>query len=93
MATWRSMFSITTVPLSTRMPIASAKPPSVMVLSVCPVRSMNSTAVMIDSGMAARMIRDRRTLPRNRMMTSAVRAAAMQALSNTLLSAALTNTD
>ncbi len=38
MATWRSMFSITTVPLSTRMPIASAKPPSVMVFSVWPVR-------------------------------------------------------
>src|ERR1700728_4635889 len=33
-ATWRSMFSMTTVPLSTRMPIASAKPPSVIVFSV-----------------------------------------------------------
>ena len=34
--TWRSMFSITTVPLSTRMPTASAKPPSVIVFNVCP---------------------------------------------------------
>ena len=30
----RSMFSMTTVPLSTRIPTASAKPPSVIVLSV-----------------------------------------------------------
>ena len=40
-STWRSMFSITTVPLSTRMPTASAKPPSVMVLSVCPPTYMH----------------------------------------------------
>ncbi len=93
MATCRSMFSITTVPLSTRMPIANAKPPRVMVFSVWPVTSMNSTAVMIDSGIAARMIKDRRMLPRNRMITSAVKPAARQALKATLLSAALTNTD
>ncbi len=93
MATCRSMFSITTVPLSTRIPIAKAKPPRVMVFSVWPVTSMKSTAVTIDSGIAARMIRDRRMLPRNRMITSAVNAAAMQALKATLLSAALTNID
>ena len=34
--TCRSMFSMTTVALSTRMPTASANPPSVMVLSVWP---------------------------------------------------------
>jgi len=39
------------------------------------------------------MINDSRTLPRNRMMTSAVKAAAMQALKTTLCSAAFTNTD
>ena len=87
------MFSITTVPLSTSMPIASAKPPSVMVFKVWPASLMNSTAVMMDKGIAARMISDRRMLPRNRMMTSAVSPAAMQALNSTLLSAALTNTD
>ena len=54
---------------------------------------MNSTAVMIDSGMAARMMSDSRKLPRNMMMTSAVSPAAMQALISTLLSAALTKTD
>ena len=82
------MFSMTTVLLSTRMPIASAKPPRVIVLSVCPVSLMNSTAVMIDSGIAASTIGERRKLPRNRMMTSAVKPAAMAALSSTLRSAA-----
>src|ERR1700722_8915073 len=92
-ATWRSMFSMTTVPLSTRIPIANANPPKVMVFSVCPVRLMNKTAVMMDNGIAARMITDRRTLPRNMMITSAVRPAAMQALRSTLFSAPFTNTD
>jgi hypothetical protein len=36
--TCRSMFSITTVELSTRIPTAKAKPPSVMVLRVWPRR-------------------------------------------------------
>ena len=53
----------------------------------------HNTALMMDKGMAARMISDRRTLPRKRMMTSAVSAAAMPALNSTLSSAALTNTD
>ena len=87
------MFSMTTVPLSTRIPIASANPPKVIVFSVCPARLMNSTAVMIDSGIAARMIKDSLTLPRNKMMTIAVSAAAIHALISTLFSAALTNTD
>ena len=87
------MFSITTVPLSTKMPIASAKPPNVMVFKVWPVNLMNSTAVMIDNGIAARMISASRTLPRNRMMTNAVNAAAMPALIRTLFRAALTNSD
>jgi len=87
------MFSITTVPLSTRMPMARAKPPKVMVFSVWPVNLMNNTAVTIDSGMAASMMIDKRILPKKRMITSAVSTAAMAALSNTLLSAALTNTD
>ncbi len=54
---------------------------------------MNSTAVMIDRGIAARMMSESRMLPRNRMITSAVSAAAMVALSSTLSRAALTNTD
>ena len=50
------MFSMTTVPLSTRIPTASAKPPSVMVLSVWPPAPITITAVMIDNGIAARII-------------------------------------
>ena len=84
---------MTTVPLSTRIPIARANPPSVKVLSVCPATFMNSTAVMMESGMDARMITDSRTLPRNMMMTRAVNPAAMHALKTTLLSAAFTNSD
>ena len=59
----RSMFSITTVPLSTRMPTASAKPPSVIVFSVWPPMYITSTAVTIDSGIAARMMSVSRQLP------------------------------
>ncbi len=91
--TWRSMFSITTVPLSTRMPTASAKPPSVIVLSVCPPMYMTSTAVMIESGIDARMISVSRQLPRNSRIISAVRPAAMRPPIMTLLSAALTKID
>ena len=72
------MFSITTVPLSTRMPTASAKPPSVMVFSVSPAAPMNSTAVMTDSGIEARMMSVRRQLPRNSRIMSAVRPAAIR---------------
>ena len=91
--TCRSMFSITTVALSTRMPTASAKPPSVMVFSVCPAAPMRSTAVITDSGMEARMMRVRRQLPRNMRIMSAVRPAAIRPPSSTLSSAALMNTD
>jgi len=35
---WRSIFSMVTVASSTRMPTASARPPSVMIFNVSPVR-------------------------------------------------------
>ena len=38
---------------------------------------MKSTAVMMDRGIAARMINDRRMFPRKRMMTRAVSPAAI----------------
>ena len=91
--TCRSMFSITTVPLSTRMPTARAKPPSVIVLSVWPPRYITSMAVMIAIGIVARMISVRRQLPRNRRIISAVRPAARRPPVTTLFSAALTKTD
>ena len=75
------------------MPMASANPPNVMVFSVCPVSLMKSTAVMMESGIAARMMIDRRTLPRNKIITSAVRPAAMPALSSTECRAARTKID
>ena len=84
------MFSITTVALSTRMPTASAKPPSVIVFSVCPKAYMTSTAVMIDSGMDARMISVSRQLPRNSRIISAVSPAAISPPISTLFKAALT---
>jgi len=87
------MFSITTVPLSTSMPTARAKPPSVMVLSVWPPTYISSTALMIDSGMAARMIIVRRQLPRNSRIIKAVRPAAISPPIFTLESAALTKID
>ena len=45
------MFSIATVASSTRMPIASARPPSVIRLIVCPVIHRASTAAISASGM------------------------------------------
>src|SRR6185436_9141277 len=45
------MFSITTVDMSTRMPMASARPPSVMMLTVWPVSHSATTAPINASGM------------------------------------------
>ena len=44
------MFSIVTVESSTRMPTASARPPSVMVLMVWPSAESTAIEVRIDSG-------------------------------------------
>ena len=87
------MFSITTVALSTRMPTASANPPSVIVFSVSPVRYITSMAATIDSGIDARMISVNRQLPRNSRIISAVKPAAIAPPISTLFSDALTNTD
>ena len=46
----RCVFSIVTVLSSTRMPTASARPPSVMVLMVCPSADSTAMEVRIDSG-------------------------------------------
>ena len=54
---------------------------------------ITSTAVMIDSGMAARMMTVRRQLPRNSRIISAVRPAAIAPPISTLFSAALTKID
>ena len=73
------MFSMTTVALSTRMPTASANPPSVMVFSVWPAQYMTRMAAMIESGIDARMISVSRQLPRNSRIIRAVRPGGHQA--------------
>ena len=60
----RLMFSISTVASSTRMPTASASPPSVMMLMVSPSRLSAMTEVRIESGIDTAMISVLRQLPR-----------------------------
>ena len=73
------MFSIATVASSTRMPTASARPPSVMMLIVSPSALSTMIDVRIDSGIETAMISVLRQLPRNSRIISAVRQAAISA--------------
>ena len=65
------MFSISTVASSTRMPTASARPPSVMTLIVWPSRLRIESDVRIDSGIEMQTISVLRQLPRNSRIISA----------------------
>ena len=65
MAMLRCVFSISTVASSTRMPTASASPPSVITLMVCPSRLSRQSEVRIESGIEMQTIRVLRQLPRN----------------------------
>ena len=56
MARWRLMFSSSTMESSTRRPTASASPPRVKMLSVCPRRYMAIIVRSSESGMAMEMI-------------------------------------
>ena len=87
------MFSIVTVASSTRMPTASARPPSVMMLMVSPSKLSTMIEVRIDSGIEIAMMRVLRQLPRNSRIISAVRQAAMTASRITPVTAALTKID
>ena len=58
------MFSIVTVASSTRMPTASASPPSVITLIVSPVAASSATEVRIASGIEIVMMSVERQLPR-----------------------------
>ena len=84
----RSMFSIVTVASSTRMPTASARPPSVMMLMVSPRKLSTMTEVRIESGIETAMIRVLRQLPRKSRIIRPVRQAAMIASRITPLIAA-----
>ena len=87
------MFSMVTVASSTRMPTASARPPSVMMLIVSPSKLSTLTDVRIDSGMEIAMINVLRQLPRKRRIITAVRHAAITASRMTPFTAARTKID
>ena len=87
------MFSMVTVASSTRMPTASASPPSVMMLMVSPSRPSTMIDVRMDSGIETAMMSVLRQLPRKSRIITAVRHAAMMASWITPLIAARTKTD
>ena len=81
----RLMFSISTVASSTRMPTASARPPSVIVLSVCPIDEKTMIDTRIDSGIETTMTSVERHEPRNSRIISPVSPAAISASRSTPL--------
>ena len=87
------MFSMVTVASSTRMPTASARPPSVMMFSVWP----SAESAVIDdstaSGIEVAMITVERQLPRNSRIIRLVSAAAMTPSLTTPEIAAFTKID
>ncbi len=79
----RLMFSISTVASSTRMPTASASPPSVMMLMVsCSSAQSMRCEHRIESGIETAMISVERQLPRKIRIMTAVRQAAMMRLAH-----------
>ena len=87
------MFSMATVASSTRMPTASARPPSVMMLMVSPSANSAMSDVRIDSGIVTAMISVPRQLPRKSRIITAVRQPARIASCTTPSTAARTKID
>ena len=87
------MFSMVTVASSTRMPTASARPPSVMMLMVSPSMLRAVIEDRIERGIEMAMITVLRQLPRKRRIMAAVRQAAMSASRTTPEMAPRTKTD
>ena len=87
------MFSIATVASSTRIPTASARPPSVMMLIVSPSAERTMSEVRIERGIETAMITVLRQLPRKSRIISPVRQAAMIASRTTPLIDARTKID
>ena len=75
----RCVFSMATVASSTNMPTASASPPSVMTLMVCPNRLSTQSEARMESGIEMQTINVLRQLPRNSRIIMPVRAAAINA--------------
>ena len=74
---FRLMFSTSTVASSTRMPTASASPPSVMILIVSPSALSAMMEVRIARGIEVAMMIVLRQLPRKVRIMKAVRHAAI----------------
>ena len=87
------MFSIVTVASSTRMPTASANPPSVMMFNVSPSAERMAIEPSTDSGIDVAMITVERQLPRKIRIIMLVSAAAMTPSRITLFTAPLMKTD
>ena len=77
------MFSIITVASSTRMPTASARPPSVITLMVWPSQDSARIEHRIDSGIEVATISVERHEPRNSSTVSPVSTAAVSISSTT----------
>ncbi len=87
------MLSMVTVALSTRMPTASASPPSVITLIVSPIADSAAIEQRIDSGIDTAMISEERQLPRNNRIIRLASAAAITPSRITPDTAALTKMD
>src|SRR6266480_2731580 len=87
------MFSISTVASSTRIPTASARPPSVMMLMVSPKALRTMIEVKIESGIDTAMMTVLRQLPRKTRIMKPVRQAAISASRTTPSIEARTNND
>ena len=71
----RTTFSTSIIASSTSSPIAMARPPRLMVLSVRPKRSIAMTAATSDNGSASSVMTAARTFIRNTTTTRMTRAA------------------
>src|SRR5262245_1338168 len=89
----RWIFSISTVASSTRMPTASARPPSVMIFNVCPSAPRRIIEEKIARGIETAAISVLRQLPRKSRIIRAVRQAAIRPSFSTPSIAARTNSD
>ncbi|MGC3970916.1 MAG: hypothetical protein QM775_27355 [Pirellulales bacterium] len=77
------MFSISTVASSTKMPTASAMPPSVITLSVCPSQFRAMIETKIESGIEMMTINVLRHEPRKSKIIRPVNPAAIAASTST----------
>ena len=87
------MFSISTVASSTRMPTASARPPSVMMLMVSCSALSTMIETRIESGIEMAMISVLRQLPRKQQNHQRRQAGGDHAFANTPCTAARTKID